>query len=41
MNQLVSYHDNDHYNSVWIVGRKAMLIQPQELPIVDDKGPSK
>jgi hypothetical protein len=32
---IVSYHDNGHYNSVWIAGRKTMLIQPRELTKVN------
>jgi hypothetical protein len=28
---IVSYHDNGHYNSVWVAGRKTMLIQPRDL----------
>jgi OTU domain-containing protein 3 len=35
---IVSYHDNGHYNSVWIAGRKTMLIQPRELTKVNRTG---
>lgn len=38
---LVSYHDNGHYNSVWIEGRKTMLLKPGELTKVNGIGKKK